>query len=79
VDLNLVSKSREVFNRARHEAAERILSQSLKVLAHSPDRNYQRISQALGKLAKSKQQHMAADWMSEYLSRLRQPMRDMDV
>lgn len=68
MDLKFVSKGREVFNRAKHEAAERVLSQSLKVLAHSSDKNYQRLAQAFGKLADSKQQKMVADWMKNYVS-----------
>ncbi|MBE0428847.1 MAG: radical SAM protein [Thermoleophilia bacterium] len=68
MDLNLISRGKGVFNRARHEAAERVFSQSLNVLAHSPDRNYQRVAQALGRLAKTKQQRMVADWMSGYLA-----------
>lgn len=68
MDLNLISRGKSAFNRAKHDAAERVLSQSLKVLAHSPDRNYQRLAQAMGKLAQSKQQQMVADWMSQYLT-----------
>ncbi len=68
VDLNLVLKGKEVFSRAKHEAAERVLSQSLKVLANSSDKNYQRLAQAFGKLAESKQQQMVADWMQGYLA-----------
>ena len=68
MDLNFVSKSKEVFNRAKHDAAERVLSQSLKVLAQSSDKNYQRLAQAFGKLADSKQQKMVAEWMQDYLA-----------
>ncbi len=67
MDLNLVSKGKGVFSRAKHEAAERVLSQSLKVLANSSDKNYQRLAQAFGKLADSKQQKMVAEWMKDYL------------
>jgi len=68
MNLNLVLKGKEVFNRAKHDAAERVLNQSLEVLAHSSDRNYQRLVQAFGKLATSKQQQMVADWMKDYLA-----------
>ncbi len=67
MDLSLVSKGKGVFSRAKHEAAERVLSQSLKVLANSSDKNYQRLAQAFGKLADSRQQKMVADWMKDYL------------
>ncbi|MCL6106745.1 MAG: radical SAM protein [Actinobacteria bacterium] len=68
MDLNIVSKSKSVFSRAKHEAAERVLSQSLKVLANSSDKNYLRLAQAFGRLADSKQQKMVADWMQDYLA-----------
>ena len=67
MDVNFFSRGRSVYNRAKHEGAERLLSQALKVLAHSPDSNYQRLAQAFGKLAKSKQQAMVADWFKSYL------------
>lgn len=68
MDINLISRSKEVFNKAKHEAAESVLSQALKVLARSPDGNYQKLANAFGKLAKSKQQKMVAEWMSQYLA-----------
>lgn len=68
MSLGLISRSRKAFNRAKHEAAERVLSQALKMLARSSDRNYQRLAQALGGIAESKQQKMVAEWMQGYLS-----------
>ena len=67
MDANFFSRGKSVYNRAKHEGAERLLSQALKVLAHSPDSNYQRLAQALGKIAKSKQQALVADWFQNYL------------
>lgn len=68
MDLNLISRTKDVFNRAKHEGAELVLSQSLKLLANSSDKNYQRLAQAFGKIAESKQQQMLADWMKGYLA-----------
>ena len=67
MDVSFFSRGKSVFNRAKHEGAERLLSQALKVLAHSSDTNYQRLAQAFGKLAKSKQQALVADWFQNYL------------
>jgi MoaA/NifB/PqqE/SkfB family radical SAM enzyme len=68
MDLNILSKSKSVYNRAKHEAAERALSQALKMLANSSDKNYQRLASAFGRIAESKQQKMVAEWMGGYLS-----------
>jgi len=66
--IDMFSKGKEVFNRAKHESAERVFSQALKLLANSSDRNYHRVAAALGKIAESKQQKMAAEWIDGYLS-----------
>ncbi len=68
MDLNIFSKGKSVYNRAKHEAAERALSQALKMLAGSSDKNYQRLASAFGRIAESKQQKMVADWLQDYLS-----------
>lgn len=68
MELNIFSKGREVFDLAKHTAAERALSQTLKILASSSDRNYRRLAGALGKLSQSKQQKLVADWIDGYLA-----------
>ena len=66
MDAKFFSCGKSVYNRAKHEGAEKLLSQALKVLAHTPDSNYRRLAQALGKMAKSKQQALVADWFQGY-------------
>ncbi len=68
MSIDMFSRGKEVFNRAKHESAERVFSQALKMLANSSDKNYQRVAAALGRIAESKQQKMAAEWIGGYLS-----------
>ena len=66
---SIIVQGKELVEKAKREAAENVVSQSLNLLGHSSDKNYLRLAAAIERIAKgNREQEASAAWIRKWIA-----------